>query len=552
MLLGVAGGEERVSAQIFPPRGDDTTPSMGVFRVIVVPAFTNLFAPAVGLNGYPGYHSADARLTSPVLIDNTTMIGRSDRHDRLLAGSVPVGLPIMDNLGYGDYVYKPAIFAFAPPPTEEILTQIRHLALSTTLRSDQCPNDPRIPTVPVNWLMVYGGFDFFGTARKSIGMVQELTANGAPNPDFPARSFFDIFVEVNLPPVPLTASIGAFPAAGAILYNDASSPLVVTNLSISSLPPQVVYIHGDTPGVQLKFRDNNPPYWNADDVLGYLVLAGHGTFTNNCANEAALVDATLGPLGTSRPELPVPWLFQTDLCPSPGATYNSVKDIDIVTFPVSPGISLLARNFVHGNFPTPISPPPTNNAAAYTAGNTLVTLQVSLDGGQTWGSAQGNGLMIAVIRHGSNDIGNTRMFDTELLQLNISGESAFGPFLLRESPTRTSSGKHTIQNHPQGFLVTSFFDVFLEVSTDNGINWIPADRAIHVAVDQAPRCGVPGSKLHLTRSGRNGAISWSDPSYKLQSRSSLAPGTTWGDVGGSSPVSVTLTDKSVFYRITCQ
>src|SRR5438477_4669382 len=130
MLLGVAGGEERVSAQIFPPRGDDTTPSMGVFRVIVVPAFTNLFAPAVGLNGYPGYHSADARLTSPVLIDNTTMIGRSDRHDRLLAGSVPVGLPIMDNLGYGDYVYKPAIFAYAPPPTEEILTQIRHLALS--------------------------------------------------------------------------------------------------------------------------------------------------------------------------------------------------------------------------------------------------------------------------------------------------------------------------------------------------------------------------------------------------------------------------------------
>src|SRR6266853_934859 len=90
LLAGLGGRGQRAAAQIFPPRADDTTPSMGVFRVIVAPAFSNLFAPAVGLNGYPGYHSADARLTSPVLIDPTTIIGRSDRHNRLLVGSVPV------------------------------------------------------------------------------------------------------------------------------------------------------------------------------------------------------------------------------------------------------------------------------------------------------------------------------------------------------------------------------------------------------------------------------------------------------------------------------
>src|SRR5438105_2671667 len=117
LLAGLRGGGQRAAAQIFPPRGDDITPSMGVFRVIVAPAFSNLFAPAVGLNGYPGYHSADARLTSPVLIDNTTMIGRSDRHDRLLVGSVPVGSPIMDTIGYVDYVAQPALFAFTPAPT---------------------------------------------------------------------------------------------------------------------------------------------------------------------------------------------------------------------------------------------------------------------------------------------------------------------------------------------------------------------------------------------------------------------------------------------------
>src|SRR5207247_9374402 len=100
VLLGPGGGGTRSAAQTFPPRGDDTTSSMGVFRLIVVPPFTNLFAPAVGLNGYPGYHSADARLTSPVMLDSGTIIGRSDRHDRLLVGSVPVGVPSMSTIGY--------------------------------------------------------------------------------------------------------------------------------------------------------------------------------------------------------------------------------------------------------------------------------------------------------------------------------------------------------------------------------------------------------------------------------------------------------------------
>src|SRR5205823_14555623 len=183
---------------------------------------------------------------------------------------------------------------------------------------------------------------------------------------------------------------GAFPATGAVLYNPTN--LVVTNLHLISLPPQVVYIHGETPAVQLRFRDNNPPHWFADDVMGFLVLAGHGTITNTCANEAALLDSTLGPIGTSKPELPVPWLFPTDLCPSPRTTYNSVQDIDIIKFSVPGAGALQARNFVHSNFPNPISPPPSNGSAIYTFSNSLVSLQTSLDG-QNWFPAQANGQM---------------------------------------------------------------------------------------------------------------------------------------------------------------
>ena len=85
-----------------------------------------------------------------------------------------------------------------------------------------------------------------------------------------------------------------------MLYND--SPLVITNLNLTTFPPSVIYIHGQTPAVPLKFKVNNPPYWNAGDIFGYLVLAGHGTITNDCNSpngQGPLLDAVLGPIGTS-------------------------------------------------------------------------------------------------------------------------------------------------------------------------------------------------------------------------------------------------------------
>src|SRR5438874_12459662 len=58
MLLGLTCAGPWVLADTFPPGpADDSTPSMGVFRLVVAPAFRGLVAPAVGFNGYPGYSS---------------------------------------------------------------------------------------------------------------------------------------------------------------------------------------------------------------------------------------------------------------------------------------------------------------------------------------------------------------------------------------------------------------------------------------------------------------------------------------------------------------
>jgi hypothetical protein len=68
-------------------------------------------------------------------------------------------------------------------------------------------------------------------------------------------------------------------------------------------------------------------------------------------------------------------------------------------------------------------------------------------------------------------LGPTRFFDTEMLQLDISG----GGLMIRESPTLHSTGKTTITDLGAGrFLIDSFFDVFTELSLDGGQTWIPS------------------------------------------------------------------------------
>ena len=61
-----------------------------------------------------------------------------------------------------------------------------------------------------------------------------------------------------------------------MLYNDASDPLLIENLSLTNLPPEATYVHGQSTAVPIRFKYSNPPYWAAGDVLGYLTLAGHG------------------------------------------------------------------------------------------------------------------------------------------------------------------------------------------------------------------------------------------------------------------------------------
>ena len=107
-------------------------------------------------------------------------------------------------------------------------------------------------------------------------------------------------------------------------------------------------------------------------------------------------------------------------------------------------------------------------------------------------SASGSEMAVAF-----NKIGNpTGTFQTELLAMNLSGNSAYGSFMIRESPTHLSKGQTTITGLGGGqYQINSFFDVFTELSMDGGQTWIPSTTSSHVTLE-AP-VPEPGSMLLL-------------------------------------------------------
>ncbi|HEY6194715.1 MAG TPA: hypothetical protein VI504_06690 [Candidatus Eisenbacteria bacterium] len=106
-----------------------------------------------------------------------------------------------------------------------------------------------------------------------------------------------------------------------------------------------------------------------------------------------------------------------------------------------------------------------------------VFVEISLDGGATWVPKSASGHERSNLTPTSPPASNPRTFDTEMVQLDISGGTLPAGMMLRESPTIASTGKTTDTSLGGGqFKIDSFFDVFVELSTDGGQTWMPASQ----------------------------------------------------------------------------
>ncbi len=546
----------------------DSMFSMGVFQIQLnpsIPGIATLFAANGPLAAYPGYNpnTIPPTVTSPILYDIPsgpylgTVIGRSAVQalplpptpfsPPIAIGGAPVSVDNITSLGG---FFQPTLFEFASPTTREVLTEIQSFTLSlypgyyNTGSSAPCgcavPNQTPCfnytGTSPIN--MVYAGYynttspGSIGTVLSSLaplprsyGIVQSeqnnetisgITYNqgvGNSEWDFPANSFFGVFVQVTLPQiVPAafgglsTASQNIFPTEGAILYSDPTKPLIIQDVPPNStldqplcaLPPAVVYVHGgNTFAPGLYFAENNGTYWSAGELLGNVTLAGHGTF-GPCDPEAQLVAAVLGTPGNANQPMPIGYPFPNTQFPYPGISYNSIygvnisnQTLDAVTF-FPAGIPVYLRNMSLDGFVNPINLPSSGNSVMYTNTNTLVAFELSLDG-TNYSSASGSGAFVIELTN-PGPVGNTTTYAMQVLQLTLDSSSEYGEIYLRQSTATNSVGKHIVQSSSQGGpLIGSSFNENFQLSTDNE-NWYA----------RQPR-SLPGTGQRALRGG-GGAI----------------------------------------------
>ncbi len=128
-------------------------------------------------------------------------------------------------------------------------------------------------------------------------------------------------------------------------------------------------------------------------------------------------------------------------------------------------------NPVHGGFTACVAPP-LAGSQLHSFGST-VFFDLSVNAGPS--SQFSAPAAVSVLVTFDTLLGNTRFFDTEMVQLDISGGNLPPGVMVRESPTLQSTGKTSIEDLGGGqYKIDSFFDIFTELSLDDGASWIPS------------------------------------------------------------------------------
>ncbi|GBF80270.1 PEP-CTERM sorting domain-containing protein [Aphanothece sacrum] len=224
---------------------DDVTQSLGSFQIVVNRKWRHLFV------GQPAslYNKKTFTLTSPILFDSNTVIGRSNPHidgDAADTGGAIVGTAkriISDS----DFSIMPLEFKL--PAAREVHTNVESLLLTggggfNVRVGSKAPNRPISP-----------------------GEVQSNATGddiGNTNFDFPAKSFFNVFAEVDIP------GLGTlFNTKALFLRGDDN---------LMNFPPKVVYLHESSDPVRVYFKSCLPVIRRCTpgQAFGSLTLAGHG------------------------------------------------------------------------------------------------------------------------------------------------------------------------------------------------------------------------------------------------------------------------------------
>ncbi|MFZ0033444.1 MAG: hypothetical protein WAK60_00460 [Sedimentisphaerales bacterium] len=180
------------------------------------------------------------------------------------------------------------------------------------------------------------------------------------------------------------------------------------------------------------------------------------------------------------------WFYQTNLLPPENGMYNSEPNQPL--FAIYPS-GIVIRNFSSRQFTLSV-PPPSPGVPVTFSFNSKIEMEISYDGGTTYWPIRTNASNTMQIKYQSSS-GGEDIYQTEMLLLSISGGDLPAGVMIRESPMLSSIGQMHIKPVPGGYMISSFFDIYTEISTDFGGSWWPSNGSGHVELLVNPETVPP-------------------------------------------------------------
>ncbi len=151
---------------------------------------------------------------------------------------------------------------------------------------------------------------------------------------------------------------------------------------------------------------------------------------------------------------------------------------------------IIISNVAHRIFTQGILPPTPGSPKTHSFSSTI-ELQISMDGGGTWLPVVVTNASVTV-QVGYNSLsGSETLYTNNMRALSASGGGLPAGVQIRQSTMSPSLGLTRIKPVPGGYMISSFFDIYTEVSTDNGGTWIPASSPAHVELKVDPALIAP-------------------------------------------------------------
>jgi hypothetical protein len=142
-------------------------------------------------------------------------------------------------------------------------------------------------------------------------------------------------------------------------------------------------------------------------------------------------------------------------------------------------------NVTHRAF-TANFPPPTAGTSSNETFGSKVDFMYSTDGGHTFQKYTGNATCTVKVTNAGPQ-GAGQFYTTMMTQLDLSGGTMPSNMKLRVNPTTPSTGQTTITPAGNGdYQISSFFDIFVDLSLDGGNTWSPSTSSGHMELHIDP------------------------------------------------------------------